>query len=78
MTTQAMNQEQVNAFGIQRLFDNGAFVVEACAEVIDAGTAKIVFFIDDITGKNVAQACDFRAARKIAKRMTVDAAIAAI
>tara|TARA_R110000765_G_scaffold123640_1_gene220629 strand:- start:593 stop:826 length:234 start_codon:yes stop_codon:yes gene_type:complete len=77
MTTQAMNQEQVNAFGIQRLFDNGAFVVEACAEVIDAGTAKIVFFIDDMTGKNIAQASDFREARKIAKRMTANSVIPA-
>ena len=78
MTVQAMNQEQVNEFGIQRLFDNGAFVVEACAEVIDAGTAKIVFFVDDITGKNVAQASNFSEARKIAKRMTINAAFAAL
>lgn len=69
MTTIAMTKEECDASGIQRLYDNGAYVVEACYEMQDHTSATLVFFVDDASGKNIAQSSEYNEAKRLADEM---------
>ena len=70
MITVKMTPAQVQADPIQKLYDNGSYIIEATHIGYDDTTAHLTFFVMDKTGKDMGQSYEYSEAKAFADTLS--------